>query len=50
MTEGIPGANMDDARGAKKVIPDIILTTTPFLQSGQLRGFIGSSSPSQPVD
>jgi hypothetical protein len=31
ITLGIPGANIDDARGEKKVIAEIIPMTTPFL-------------------
>ena len=49
ITEGIPGANMEEARGEKKVIAEIIATTTPFRHNAQLRGFIGSSSPSHPI-
>jgi hypothetical protein len=39
MTLGIPGANMDDARGEKNVIAEMIPMTTPFLHLGQFRGF-----------
>lgn len=49
MTAGMPGANMDDANGEKKVIDATIATTTPFRQRAQLRGFRGSCSPSQPT-
>jgi len=48
-TEGMPGANIDEARGEKNVIAAIIPTTTPFRHNGQFRGFSGSFSPSQPA-
>ena len=49
MTVGIPGANMEEARGEKKVMAEIMPTTTPFLHSAQFLGFAGSCSPSHPV-
>jgi hypothetical protein len=49
ITLGIPGANIEDARGEKNVIAEIIPTTTPFLHIGQFLGFIWSWSPSQPT-
>jgi hypothetical protein len=49
MTEGIPGANIDEASGEKKVIAETNPITMTFLHNFQLRGFKGSFSPSHPM-
>lgn len=45
----MPGANVDEASGEKKVIAETSPIATAFLHNAQFRGFNGSFSPSQPT-